>query len=84
MDVASGERQHTREFDLDVVRRGEHKRLSSSQPDGGSPCPGEISVAAPNMSLKFYQIKDVCRGLAYLHSRGIVHGDIKPVSMRSC
>ena len=32
----------------------------------------------------FSQIKDVCRGLAYLHSRGIVHGDIKPVSVRIC
>ena len=32
------------------------------------------------MCLRFHQIKDVCRGLAYLHSRSIVHGDIKPVS----
>ena len=43
-----------------------------------------ISVASRNVCLCFHQIKGVCGGLAYLHSRGIVHGDIKPVRMRFC
>ena len=43
-----------------------------------------MSAVSPNMRLCFHQIKDVCQGLVYLHARGIVHGDIKPVSTRIC
>ena len=38
-----------------------------------------VDIRTPILANSRYQLSDIAEGLCYLHSRGIIHGDLKGV-----
>jgi len=65
-------------FELDAWRKlaGVHREALQRRPTSTRKCP---SRCAYPMLTPLYQLSDIAKGLCYLHSCGVIHGDLKGV-----